>query len=96
MAAPSRAPTPQTYLVEHYRPGATATDLERVASRVRAAFEELELEGQAARFRHATVVAIDESLFCVVEASSEELVRLAYHRANETFERMSAARTEPS
>jgi hypothetical protein len=94
MAAEPRAPSPQTYLIEHYRPGSTEADLEGVASRVRAAFDVLEREGQPARFRHVTVVALDESLLCVVEAASEEIVRLAYDRANETFERMTAARTE--
>jgi hypothetical protein len=92
--AAKRAPSLQTYLLEHYRPGSTAADLEEVASRVRAAFAGLEREGQPARFRHATVVAIDESLFCVVEAASEDFVRLAYDRADEKFERISAARTE--
>ena len=48
------------------------------------------------RFRHSTVVATDESLLCVVEAASEDLVRLAYDRAGVTFERISAARTEQS
>jgi len=91
-----RAASPQAYLVEHYRPGSTAADLERVASRVREAIDELEREGQPVRFRHATVVATDESFLCVVEAGSEGLVRLAYERAGVTFERMSAARTEQS
>jgi hypothetical protein len=86
----------QAYLVEHYRPNSTEADLERVASRVRAAVEDLEREGRLVRFRHSTVVAMDESIFCVVEAASEDLVRLAYDRARVTFERISAARTEPS
>jgi len=92
----ARATSPQAYLVEHYLPGSTAADLEQVASRVRNAIDELEREGQPVRFRHATVVAADESFLCVVEAGSEGLVRLAYERASVTFERMSAARTEQS
>jgi hypothetical protein len=87
---------PRTYLVEHYRPSATPLDLEQTAARVRAAVDELEREGRPVRFRHSTVVANDESFLCVVEASSEALVRMAYDRANVTFERISTARTEQS
>jgi hypothetical protein len=86
----------RTYLVEHYRPSATALDLERMASRVREAVDQLEREGRPVRFRHSTIVANDESFLCVVEASSEALVRMAYDRANVTFERISTARTEQS
>jgi hypothetical protein len=84
------------YLVEHYRPNATAADLERLASRVREAVDQLEREGRPVRFRHSTVVATDESFLCVVEAPSDALVRLAYDRAQVTFERISPARTEQS
>ena len=86
----------RTYLVEYYRPSSTAADLERVASRVREAVDQLEREGRPVRFRHSTVVATDESFLCVVEAPSEALVRMAYGRANVTFERISAARTDQS
>jgi hypothetical protein len=92
----TQAATRQTYLVEHYRPGSTATDLEQLASRVREAVDQLEREGRPVRFRHSTVVATDESILCVVEAASEDLVRMAYDRASVPFERISAARTEQS
>lgn len=85
-----------TFLVEHYRPSSTAADLERVASQVREAVDQLEREGRPVRFRHSTVVARDEAFLCVVEAPSEALVRLAFDRAHVTFERISAARTEQS
>lgn len=88
------AATRQTWLVEHYRPSSTAEDLDRAVSRVRAAIDELERDGRAVRFRHSTVVATDESFLCVVEAGSEDLVRLAYAMAHVTVERISAARTE--
>jgi len=86
----------RTFLVEHYRPSSTAADLQRVASRVREAVDQLEREGRPVRFRHSTVVATDESFLCVVEAPSEALVRLAYDRANVKFERISVAHTELS
>ncbi len=91
-----RIPKPrrQAYLVEHYRPGLAAAGLNRAVARVRKAVHELELEGQPVRFRHSTIVASDESFLCVVEAQSEDLVRLAYARAGVPFERISAALTE--
>lgn len=86
----------QAYLVEHYRPGSTPAELERAALRVREAVEELGHEGRPVRFRHSTIIATDESFLVVVEAQSEALVRMAYDRANVTFERISPALTEPS
>jgi broad specificity phosphatase PhoE len=96
MSGDTRPATQQTYLVEHYRPSSTGADLEHVAAQVRKAVDELEREGRPVRFRHSTVVATDESFLCVVEAASEDLIRLAFDRASVTFERISAARTEQS
>lgn len=96
MSEQAGATTRQTYLIEHYRPSSTAVDLELVATRVREAVDELAREGRPVRFRHSTVVAADESFLCVVEAASEDLVRLAYDRARVTVERISSARTEQS
>ena len=84
----------QSYLVEHYRPGLSAAELERAAGRVRDAIGELQREGEPVRFLHSTIVAADESFLCVVEAPSEQLVRAAYSRANVRYERMSVALTE--
>ena len=96
MSKDTRPAIQQTYLVEHYRPSSTVADLLQEASRVREAVDDLEREGRSVRFRHSTVVATDESVLCVVEAASEDLVRLAYDRAGMTFERISAACTEQS
>ena len=84
----------QSYLVEHYRPGLSADELAQAAARVRAAVRELEREGEPVRFRHSTIVASDESFLCVLEAPSEEFVRVAYARASVPFERISVALTE--
>ncbi len=94
MSKRAPAPTRLAYLVEHYRPGVAAAGLSRAVACVQRAFHELELEGQPVRFRHSTIVASDESFLCVVEARSEDLVRLAYARAGVPFERISAALTE--
>lgn len=96
MSEEARPASQQAYLVEHYRPSSSAADLLEVAARVRNAVDELEREGRPVRFRHATVVARDESFLCVVEAASEDLVRVAFERASVTVERISAARTQQS
>lgn len=96
MASRHRGTRQQAYLIEHYRPSATAADLERLASQIRAATEGLEREGQPIRFRHATVVAADESVLCVVEAETVGLIRQAYAAAHATFDRISPASSEQS
>lgn len=78
----------ETFLVEHYRPGLTAAELGAWATRVRASAVEMEGEGKAVRYLRATIVPTDESLLCVIEAASEELVRQAYARAEIPFERI--------
>lgn len=79
----------QTYLVEHYRPGLEAGVLKRWAARVRDAAVELQREGKPVRYRRAAIVPADESLLCVLEAATEELVRETYARAGIPFERLS-------
>jgi hypothetical protein len=81
----------RTYLVEHYRPGLTVDGLKQWAERVREATDELEREGKHVRYLRSTIVPADESLLCVLEAASEELVREAYARAGLPFERLSIA-----
>ncbi len=91
MTGSAEASTRQTYLVEHYRPGLDVEELERWAARVRDTVSELHREGGQVRFLRSTIVPRDESLLCVLEAASEELVRDAYARAGIPFERISAA-----
>jgi len=80
----------QTYLVEHYRPGFTAEGLEEWAARVRATAVGMACEGAPVRFLRSTIVPADESLLCLLEAPSDELVRAVYARAGVPFERLSA------
>jgi Protein of unknown function (DUF4242) len=79
-----------TFLVEHYRPGLSADELGAWAARVRDTTNEMEREGKAVRYLRATIVPTDESLLCIVEAASEQLVREAYARAGIPFERITA------
>jgi hypothetical protein len=81
----------QTYLTEHYLPGLSVAELDDAAARVREAVSGLERMGEPVHFRHATIVATDEAFLCVIEALSEELIRLACARARTPFDRISAA-----
>jgi Nickel responsive protein SCO4226-like len=89
MADRAGAETRQTYLVEHYRPGLAVDGLRRCAARVRDAAADLEREGKPLRYLRSTIVPADESLLCVLEAATEELVRETYARAGIQFERLS-------
>jgi len=81
----------QTYLVEHYRPGARVEELRRSAELLRNTAGEMEREGRQVRLLRSTIVPIDESFLCVFDAASEGLVREAYARAGIPFERISRA-----
>ena len=89
MADRADAETRETYLVEHYRPGLTVAELRQWATRVRDTAIAMEGEGKPVRYLRSTIVPADESLLCVLEAATEELVREAYTRAGIPFERLS-------
>ena len=72
-----------TFLVEHYLPGRRIGELETFARRIQAA--------EALRVLQTTVVPEDESVLCIVAASSERAVRAAYARAGIHFDRISTA-----
>ena len=80
----------QTYLVEHYRPGFTPERLAEWAALVRSAAFGIASEGRPVRYLRSTVVPADESLLCLLEATSDDLVRAVYARAGIPFERLTA------
>ena len=84
----------QTYLVEHYLPGLGAEELRAWAADVREAFAKRDHPGAAVHYVRSTIVPTDESLLCVLEASSEAAVREAYAHAGLPFERISVALPE--
>jgi hypothetical protein len=84
----------QTFLVEHYLPGLAADELRGWAANVRKGIVELELAGIPVHYVRSTIVPADESLLCVLEASSDAVVREAYVRAGIPFERISVALPE--
>ena len=81
----------ETYLVEQYRPGLGADELEEVVAHVRLVVDRLEQRGEPIRFVRATIVPGDEALLTIVEAVSGELVREAYAGAGSPIERISTA-----
>lgn len=81
----------QTYLVEHYRPGFTVEALRQCATRIWVAADEMGREGKPVRYVRSTIVPADESLLCLLEAATEELVHETYARAGIPFDRISPA-----
>ena len=81
----------QTFLVEHYRPGRDVAELSSSIARIRAIVAQMDRAGEPIRYLSATIVPNDESFFCLIEASSEEVVSDVYGRADVPFERISAA-----
>jgi butyrate kinase len=84
----------ETYLVEHYGPGLTVDVFKQWAGRVRDAANAMEREGKPVRYLRSTIVPTDESLLCLLEARTEELVRETYARAGLPFERLSPVISE--
>ena len=72
-----------TFLVEHYLPGRRLAELETFARTLQAS--------QAIRVLQTTIVPTDESVLCVIAATSEHAARDAYARAGIQFDRMSTA-----
>jgi hypothetical protein len=81
----------ETYLVDHYRPGASLDDLNAAVRDVRLAATELARQGRPVRCVHCTIVPSDEALLGLFEATSEELVRDVYAHAGIPFERITGA-----
>jgi hypothetical protein len=94
MARQAAADARNAYLVEHYRPGLQVGGLRCLAALVRAAVEEFERKGRPVRFVRTTIVPADESVLCIVEAESEELLSEAYGRAGISFDRISVVLRE--
>ena len=81
----------ETFLVEHYLPGADTARMQSRAAALRDAAAALGREGRAVRYLRSTIVPGDEAFLSLYEAGSEGLVREAYLRADVSFERISRA-----
>jgi hypothetical protein len=67
----------RSYLVEAYRPGATADDVRQASRRLAAAASALALDGEPIRFVSVTFVPVEESCFFRFEGTSADLVARA-------------------
>lgn len=81
----------ETYLVEHYRPGASFDDLNSAVREVRLAAMEMARRRHPVRCVHYTIVPSDEAFLALFEARAEELVREVYAHAKVPFERITGA-----
>jgi hypothetical protein len=79
------------FLVENYSPGASVEALEAASRRVRAEVEGLARIGKRVRILQTTIMPHDEALLCLLDATSEDLIREAFVRAGVTFDRISPA-----
>src|SRR5918996_3037198 len=79
---------PATFLVEHYWPGLTPGLFKEACKRVRRSADEIARAGDPVRFLHSTLVAEEETAFCVFEAETASAVEEAYARAAVPFERI--------
>jgi Nickel responsive protein SCO4226-like len=91
MSDHSHAAASTTYLVEHYWPGITADLFRSASDRVRATAEEMARTGAPIRYLHSTMIPVDEAAFCVLDASSADLVEQLYARAGLRFDRIVTA-----
>jgi hypothetical protein len=80
-----------TYLVEHYRPGASLEELSSAVREVRLAAAAMRRRSCPVRCIHCTIVPSDEALLALFEATSEELVRDVYAHAGISLERITGA-----
>ncbi|HEV2774212.1 MAG TPA: hypothetical protein VGV90_01340 [Solirubrobacteraceae bacterium] len=91
MAEPAIGDATATYLVELYRPGLRVDALTLLAANVRHTISVMQLEGEHVAIVSSTIVPGDEYVLCVVQATSERLVRDAFARAGIALQRISAA-----
>jgi hypothetical protein len=81
----------ETYLVEHYRPGASLDDLTSAVRDVRLAAAEMARRSRSVRCIYCTIVPSDEALLALFEATAEVFVRDVYAHAGIPFERITGA-----
>ncbi len=80
-----------TYLVEHYRPGLAAAELEQCLAGVRDLVRAPGGAGAPLQVVCSVIVPADEAFLVLFRARSEAHVREAYLRAGLTLDRLSLA-----
>lgn len=77
-----------TFLVERYWPGVTVESFTQATRRVDESVERLRADGASIRTVASTLVLADEAAYWVVDASSIDLVTLAFARVDIPVERV--------
>jgi hypothetical protein len=80
-----------TYLVEHYRPGSGAAELQHCLAGVRDRVQAPGDPGPSPHVLYSVIVPADEAFLVMFGAQSEAQVREAYLRAGVSFDRISLA-----
>ena len=80
--------SPQSFLVEHYRPGITAEAFRTAMARVRASAAAMRRDGSPIRCLYSTLVPEDEAVLSVIDAASSELVEQLFARAGVRVDRI--------
>jgi hypothetical protein len=83
-----------TFLVENYSPGVPVDALEAASRRLCIEVAALARVGKRVRILRTAIVPQDEAFLCLLDATSEDLVREAFARAGVPFDRISAALSE--
>jgi len=76
------------FMVESYPVGLTADELTAASDRAARVAEEFRLDGIDVRLIESTLVPAEESLFCIFEAPSREVVEEVATRAALPIERL--------
>jgi hypothetical protein len=84
-----------TFLVEHYRPGMAAAELEECVAQLRRLAREQAAGPSSPRITLSVTVPADEAFLVLVEAGSEQAVHDLYREAEVDFDRVSAVVAAP-
>jgi hypothetical protein len=94
---PAHEPAVTTFLVERYWPGVSEADLGAAVLRAHRSAATMLRQGKRVRYMQATLVPDQETVLCLIEAESAELVAELNERARIPYDRIAeavAVRTE--
>lgn len=87
----SNAPALTTYLVERYWPGISQAELAAAVGRGRRSAATMRRQGKQIRYLQATLVPEQETVLCLMEAESVDLVAELNRRARIPYDRIAEA-----
>jgi hypothetical protein len=80
-----------TYLVERYWPGVSPAELADAMTRARRSASTMRRQGKRIRYLQATLVPDQETVLCLMEAESADLVAELNERARIPYDRIAEA-----